>query len=166
MNQTFLIHPGFNILLNRHCSVNGNNQCWWSFGLLPTTLTSWPLHFLCFYSASTIIGEGKAHCCILSDSCLKPEHSWGLCIGTEVFARVDTAVFTPCQYTCPVQPARPTCPVQFVCYVRSYTPVVKPHAWQAMPSSRLTPLATDWTQGPTLVCCHFATNSVWILWLI
>lgn len=51
--------------------------------------------FLCVYSARTIIRGGKAHCCILTNPRLGPEHSWVLCVGTNAFARPDSPVFTP-----------------------------------------------------------------------
>lgn len=151
----------------RNGSEDGENRCLWPFGLHPNTLTSSPLYFLCFYSASTIIREGKAHCCILTDPCLRAEHSWRLCIGTAAFARLNTAMFTPCQYAYSVQPLSQ--PGHHAQYSPNTMPtlthsarLVWPHAWQPPPPFRPTLLAPDWTQEPTPVCCHFATNSVWV----
>lgn len=69
--------------------------------------------FLCVYSARTIIRGGKAHCCILTNPRLGPEHSWVLCVGTNAFARPDSPVFTPYQSAPSARPAsqttRPLC---------------------------------------------------------
>lgn len=159
------------------CSEDGKNLRCWPFGLQPACLTSRSLSFLCFDWARTIIREGKAHCYILTDPRLGLEHSLGFWVGTAAFARPDSLELPPAsllplpsqlasQATMPSDhvPVPVPVPVQILCpLLHTHPRLVWPHARQPPPPSRPTLLAPDWTQEPTPLCCHFATNSVGVL---
>lgn len=124
--------------------------------------------FLCVYSARTVIRGGKAHCCILTNPRLGPEHSWVLCVGTNAFARPDSPVFTPYQSAPSARPAsqttRPLCAQPHSGYDAHSCTLTPPGLASCSAAPTLLPpyQTVPWL-NPSVLYCHFATNSVRVL---